>query len=71
MFADVKISEQGIELGGKKGIVVVRKHRQEKALAELARAREKDSTVLLIFNKFNIPGLIYKVIILRDKFLEI
>jgi hypothetical protein len=71
VFADVKISKQGIELRGKKYIVVIRKHRQEKAVAELARAREKDSIVLLVFNKFNIPRLIYKVIILCDETFEI
>jgi hypothetical protein len=71
MFADVKISEQGIELRSKKGVVVIRKHRQKKALAELARACEKDSLVLLIFDQLYIPSLINKVVILRDKTFEI
>ena len=64
MLSDIEVAKQGIELVTCTHIIIVLQHVQRKALAEPARADEKEESVRLFYYRDE-RGFIHVIIIIK------
>jgi hypothetical protein len=71
MSADIQAAEQAPELIRVIDVVVAGEERKEQALAELTRPNEYLIGVVLVFQEFNIPGLVHIRVVVGDEVFEV